>query len=258
MHRRERKHKPIKRNTKTSRNKLYINSVIQTLNEEEQTRLELNRLSFTDIPTQIYKLSNLTLLDLSKNNIRKCDQLFPSLPHFEVLNLSYNSIYWIHDDIGNLSKLTCINFSKNIIQQIPSTISKLTNLENLMLCNNKIRTMPFRSLYSLTKLESINLNRNIMEVVPPGISKLRNLKFLTVANNELRYFPWEELRSLDINCWISLNYNKFATYTAETIKVAPFFSAAKFPPAVVTHNEEDLLEFIQIQTYLYKDNRLVP
>lgn len=117
------------------------------------------------IPRELFKLANLTDLDLSSNS------LSGPLP----------------PEIGKLTSLTSLDLSNNSLSgPLPPEISKLTSLSDVRFENNGIYGPIPRGLGNLTKLEWLSLYDNkVSGPIPPEIGKLTKLTYLFLDNNNL-------------------------------------------------------------------------
>ncbi|XP_051893421.1 volume-regulated anion channel subunit LRRC8D-like [Pristis pectinata] len=131
------------------------------------TQLELHNCELDKIPTAIYTLSKLQVLDLKGNNLTKIE---------DIVNLQY------------LERLNCLKFWFNMIKVIPPTINLIKKLEYLYLSNNQIEVLP-KVLFSIEKLYYLDAQNNNISVIPPDIGNLKNLYFLDLCHNRIEVLP---------------------------------------------------------------------
>lgn len=164
---------------------------------------------------KLYNNDNLTIIDLSFNQINKITTNFPSLPLLNTLNLSNNKLKSIPNTFTtlislnniNLSvytyiiiqnnifydfplvlinlKLRNLNISYNNISVIPQSIILLTTLKSLQLQYNSIKNLP-ESFKLLTELQEINLSRNNISNLPSSFNSLCNLTNLKCSYNFIK------------------------------------------------------------------------
>ena len=108
-------------------------------------RLYLDAKKITTIPSSVFKLTNLELLDGN------------------VYHSNNGRITEIPSEIQNLTKLKEIHFQNNKITEIPDTIGNLQNLLVLNLRNNQITQIP-DSVLNLPNLKVIDLFGNPLTV----------------------------------------------------------------------------------------------
>jgi len=98
-----------------------------------------------DAPEWLGRLTALTMLDLSDNQLT-------ALP----------------ESLGNLSVLTSLNMSKNELAAVPESLGRLTALTMLDLSDNQLTALP-ESLGNLSALTSLNISRNHSAAVPDSV-----------------------------------------------------------------------------------------
>uniref|UniRef100_A0A2N9J621 Uncharacterized protein n=1 Tax=Fagus sylvatica TaxID=28930 RepID=A0A2N9J621_FAGSY len=168
---------------------------------------------FGKFPTEIFKLPNLQLLELSYN-----PDLIGYLPNFywssplkylsvfdtgffgeiptsigildsmEYLNLRYcNFSGLIPPSLGNLSKLTILDLSDNPFRgQLPSSFANLTQLTQLSLSFINLSSETFSWLNKQTKITHLNLrSNNLSGEIPPSFAKWTQLSTLELSSNQL-------------------------------------------------------------------------
>jgi len=144
--------------------------------------LILNIAQFTELPSDVWKLTNLTYLDLSRN------QLSGSIP----------------PEIGNLTNLTYLNLGFNqLTGSIPPELGNLTNLTYLGLYLNQLTGSIPPEIGNLTNLEQLSLEGNqLTGSIPPEIGNLTHLQELWLSNNQLTGEIPESICELNID-WSS-------------------------------------------------------
>uniref|UniRef100_UPI00398E9DC4 volume-regulated anion channel subunit LRRC8D-like n=1 Tax=Pristiophorus japonicus TaxID=55135 RepID=UPI00398E9DC4 len=131
------------------------------------TQIELHNCELDKIPTAIYTLSKLQVLDLKGNNLTKIE---------EIANLQY------------LEKLSCLKFWFNMIKTIPPTINRIKKLEYLYFSNNQIEVLP-KVLFSIEKLHYFDAHNNNISIIPTDIGNLKNLYYLDLGYNKIETLP---------------------------------------------------------------------
>ncbi len=120
-----------------------------------------------DMPSEIGDLTELTVLDLSQNNLRS-----------------------LSPEIGSLTKLKELKLYDNLLASLPPEIGNLTNLTMLFLRSNSLKNLP-PEIGSLSNLTELTLANNNLISLPPEIGNLASLALLTLANNNLTTLPSE-------------------------------------------------------------------
>jgi len=164
------------------------------------SKCEINNLN--RIISPLSALTNLTLLDLSDNQLRNISPLSKltnlttlylyhnqtsdisplyALTNLTELGLSGNQLTDI-SSLSALTNLTTLNLMSNQASDI-SPLSVLTNLTTLYLYHNQLRDIsPLSTLTNLTQLDSSN---NQLSDISP-LSALTNLKTLNLSLNQLK------------------------------------------------------------------------
>lgn len=131
------------------------------------TQIELHNCELDKIPTAIYTLSKLQVLDLKGNNLTKIE---------DISNLQY------------LDKLNSLKFLFNMIKVIPPTINLIKKLEYLYLSHNQIEVLP-KALFNIDKLYYLDAQNNNISIIPSDIGNLKNLYFLNLGHNRIENLP---------------------------------------------------------------------
>ncbi|MDZ7955185.1 leucine-rich repeat domain-containing protein, partial [Nostoc sp. DedQUE09] len=170
------------------------------------TVLSLSNNQITQIPEAIANLTNLTSLYLYNNKITQIPEVIANLTNLTSLLLSLNPITQIPEVIGNLINLTTLFLSSNQITEIPEAITKLTNLTSLHLSGDQITEIP-EAIANLTNLTELNLSYNQITEIPEVITNLTNLTELYLGDNQITQIP-EAIANLTNLTELNLSYNK--------------------------------------------------
>lgn len=167
---------------------------ISNLSEELGTlsaleELYLNRCALRTLPATLDDLSQLKILDLSRNNLERfagwkegsyhpfCLQ---KLSRLHKLDLSHNYLTKLPARIGKLSALIFINLEDNQLDTLPNSFGNLTNLRTLNLSCNRLKDIPF-PLRSLRKLRILKIAQQQIRIIPPWISDFEHLTELELS-----------------------------------------------------------------------------
>jgi Leucine-rich repeat (LRR) protein len=144
----------------------------------------------------------ITLLNLSNNQI---DSLSPSiglLRSLNSLNLGYNKLRSLPTEIALLAELKYLDLRFNQLPSLLTEICQLPRLSKLCLQNNKISALPYE-IKKLKKLTHFFISSNQLVDLPDVISEIRNVRVLKLCNNKLLTIPdsmfrLQKLRLLDL------------------------------------------------------------
>lgn len=104
--------------------------------------------------------SNLTTLDLSRQNLEKVPAYVYERTGIQVLNLSHNRLTGaLQAEVRHLSDLRILDLSDNQFTGVPAEIGQLKNLEVLNLSNNQLTGLPYE-LGNLRNLKLLDLRGN--------------------------------------------------------------------------------------------------
>lgn len=111
------------------------------------------------IPSFIFELINLNILDLRSNKISEVPKEINKLVNLTKLLLGYNQVESLPETIGNLINLEVLDLQVNKLRSLPENIGNLVNLEVLNLENNELTSLP-ESLNRINKLKQLYLLSN--------------------------------------------------------------------------------------------------
>lgn len=242
--------------------------IIQSINDDDTSTLDLSNLGLTVLPRSIIKLENLVKLDISNNKItllhldgsklkllkeidaRNNDiitisEKFSRLSSLEKLDLSNNRIYNL-ENIKNITSLKTIDLSNNFLTRIPEELKSLRNLDEINASNNSIETLDF-SKNELVNVSKIVLDKNKIKTITGELSTLTNLSELYLGNNQLTSLPSDigKLFKLQI---LSLESNRLehlpgSIKEISSLRVLLIHDNSKLglPPEIVGPKREDII-----------------
>jgi len=118
------------------------------LSERTTTTLDLSGLRITEIPPQVFSLSNLRVLKLGSNCLTEIPSAIGQLTALEALSIWNNQLSALPPEIGALVNLRTLEVGywfgggKNNLSTLPSEIGALTRLEHLNLAGCGIVSLP--------------------------------------------------------------------------------------------------------------------
>lgn len=150
-----------------------------------------NNLTATEIPSHIFTLPELRLLDASGNQISgKLPDDLPPNNALEYLSFRGNNIgSSIPDSISNFGKLTHLDLEQNqLTGSLPVSFASLTNMEFLFLGKNNYAPQPIPGeLKELVNLKELSIdNANLQGEIPIWIEGLSHLTLLDLRENQLQ------------------------------------------------------------------------
>lgn len=153
--------------------------------------LSLSGMSFSHVPPEAWKSSEITKLDLSKNVIEELPTELSSCVCLEVLILSKNKInLWPGAILMPLRKLSCLKLDNNPLKQIPIDAFEATPKLQILDLSGNIGCLPEHPAFSsLTELRELYLRRTQLSLFPSEIMSLKHLKILDLSQNALQLIP---------------------------------------------------------------------
>uniref|UniRef100_H2ZPM3 Gelsolin-like domain-containing protein n=1 Tax=Ciona savignyi TaxID=51511 RepID=H2ZPM3_CIOSA len=151
-----------------------------------------NHLKDASIPSDIFKLDDLSVLDLSHNQLSAIPPDLENCKTLLVLNMSHNQIESIPPQLFiNLTDLLHLDWSSNNLDSIPPQLRRLVHLKTLILNDNPLQHAQLRqlpSMVSLTALHLRNTQRNISNF-PTNLDPLKFLSDIDLSYNQLTRLP---------------------------------------------------------------------
>ncbi|XP_066092373.1 toll-like receptor 3 [Saccopteryx bilineata] len=150
-------------------------------------------------PSPFRPLRNLTILDLSNNNIANInDELLEGLEKLEILDLQHNNLarLWKHANPGGpvqflkgLSHLRILNLESNGFDEIPVEVFKdLFQLKSINLGLNNLNILPPSVFDNQASLKSLNLQKNLITSVEKNVF---GPAFKNLSNLDMRFNPFD-------------------------------------------------------------------
>ncbi|MEH2179317.1 COR domain-containing protein [Nostoc sp.] len=157
----------------------------------------------TEIPTEVFELEWLEVLNLSGNILTTLPEAITRLQHLTTLYLSDNELTTLPEAIIRLQQLTSLDLTHNKLTTLPETITRLQQLTSLNLSSNGLTTLP-EAIAHLQQLTSLDLSGNELMTLPEAITRLQQITFLNLSINELTTLPeviarLQQLTSLDLS-----------------------------------------------------------
>uniref|UniRef100_A0A7M4FCI6 FLII actin remodeling protein n=1 Tax=Crocodylus porosus TaxID=8502 RepID=A0A7M4FCI6_CROPO len=151
-----------------------------------------NSLKNSGVPDDIFQLDDLSVLDLSYNQLTECPRELENAKNMLVLNLGHNSIDSIPNQLFiNLTDLLYLDLSDNRLETLPPQMRRLVHLQTLVLNNNPLLHAQLRQLPAMTALQTLHL-RNTQRTqsnLPTSLEGLTNLADVDLSCNDLSRVP---------------------------------------------------------------------
>ncbi|XP_022107131.1 leucine-rich repeat protein soc-2-like [Acanthaster planci] len=155
------------------------------LSPERETSLHFKLM---EVPRQLSRLQNLTVLCLGTNELKEIPAELCGLAKLERLVLSNNLLTHLPKEFRQLQRLQSLHLANNFFEEIPRTVFFLKNLEFLDASDNKISRLP-RDVGNLVKLHTLLLYLNLLTTLPEELGNCVNLRTLWLGMNRLVSLP---------------------------------------------------------------------
>ncbi|MCP4442085.1 MAG: hypothetical protein GY810_24510 [Aureispira sp.] len=143
------------------------------------------------LPSELYKLYTLTMLDLSgTNNFLNKEEAIGKMLQLQILNWraspysDYKKQKTFPICLSSLPNLISLDLSNHLISSLPNEIANLQELRNLYLTNNPIGQFP-KPLMWMPKLKRLSITLGSGDeptIIPPSIHQLSSLETLSLEN----------------------------------------------------------------------------
>lgn len=165
-------------------------------------QLMLRRVALRNLdssPSPFRPLVNMTILDLSNNNIANVnDELLEGLDRLEILDLQHNNLarLWKQANPGGpvnflkgLSQLHILNLESNGFDEIPAEAFKdLIQLKSINLGLNNLNILPPTIFDKQASLKSLSLQKNLITSVEKDVF---GPAFRNLSNLDMRFNPFD-------------------------------------------------------------------
>ncbi|MDU9047689.1 MAG: COR domain-containing protein [Candidatus Electrothrix sp. Rat3] len=190
---------------------------IKEAGETGATELSLAGQGLTELPSQLFELTNLTHLDLSNIQLTEFPAELFQMTNLAVLGLNNLQLSSLPPELFQLTKLTVLSLWGNKLIRLPPEIGQLTDLTELGLAGNPLGGLP-SELYQLTSLTFLDLRLTQQTSLSPKIDQLTNLSWLGLDVNLLTSLP-PELFQLTSLTQLGLGNNQLTSLSPEILQL---------------------------------------
>ncbi|XP_066288304.1 uncharacterized protein [Branchiostoma lanceolatum] len=196
-------------------------------------RLDLSNMGLTSIPTEVFDIIDLEVLNVSNNQLSSIPEAIGRLRKLYRLDADNNLLTSLPRAMVSLQRLRHLYIHDNTLTEVPPVVCSLSNLEVLSVARNPIRRLP-DEITQLTKITTLDIHscqfdefpRQVLQLktmmklyagdckfymIPDEIMNLEHLWFLHLSLNLLRTLP--TTISHLIKLWeVNLSKNRFETF----------------------------------------------
>uniref|UniRef100_A0AAQ4QXE9 FLII actin remodeling protein n=1 Tax=Gasterosteus aculeatus aculeatus TaxID=481459 RepID=A0AAQ4QXE9_GASAC len=202
-----------------------------------------NNLKNSGVPDDIFQLDDLSVLDLSYNQLTEIPRDLENSRNMLVLNLSHNNIDSIPNQLFiNLTDLLYLDLSDNKLDSLPPQMRRLVHLQTLTLNNNPLMHAQLRQLPAMVALQTLHL-RNTQRTqsnMPTSLEALTHLADVDLSCNDLTRLP-ECLYSLSSLKRLNLSSNQISELSLciDQSRVSAICKLAKLKKLYINSNKLD-------------------
>ena len=133
--------------------------------------------------------SNITALNLDRNNISSLLPNMSGLSKLTLLSMEDNNLTSVQAAIGTMPKLSHIKMSGNPITSVDGVMMYMMNIKKLELSNCALTSFPSAVLHP--DITYLNLSYNSIDSIPAAISGMTSLYSFYIGNNNIEHLPDE-------------------------------------------------------------------
>lgn len=151
-----------------------------------------NQLKNASVPSDIFSLEELTVVDLSHNLLTTVPPELENCRGLLVLNLSHNQIENIPPQMFiNLTDMVHLDLSGNKLETLPPQMRRLVHLTTLVLNHNPMLHAQLRQLPCMTSITTLHLRstQRSLSNFPSSLETLKNLEDVDLSYNEFTRIP---------------------------------------------------------------------
>ncbi|MEP6935411.1 MAG: leucine-rich repeat domain-containing protein, partial [Nitrospirota bacterium] len=137
------------------------------------------------------KLKELRELSVSDNQLSALPTDLFRLTTLEILDLNGNQLTYLPSELRRLKKLRGLRVSRNRLQRISDVVCELRTLRELDLSFNQLTELP--DLAALSELQQLDVSHNRLDALPIDIGQIKELRLLNLAENKLTDLPFSLL-----------------------------------------------------------------
>ncbi|XP_052802805.1 malignant fibrous histiocytoma-amplified sequence 1 homolog isoform X2 [Mya arenaria] len=198
---------------------------------------------FSGLPAEIKELTNLTELRISECNLPYIPPAIWTMTQLRILDISRNKINILSPDIGELVNLQKLNLQQTNITTLPPEIAYCQELEEILLWGNVIESLP-ETLPEMLKLRTLAINYRSfcaqVDSFQESEELLRKGK-LTSEHIPLVVFELATLEVLDLENTKINTIPELSTFSLKEFYLCKNF-LSKVPPSLFNLNHLTILD----------------
>eukprot|EP00053_Salpingoeca_punica_P019261 m.193614 g.193614 ORF g.193614 m.193614 type:complete len:1373 (+) comp17602_c1_seq5:88-4206(+) len=236
---------------------LCIPPSIKLLTSLQALRASYNDLSQNDICGDLFRLEELTTVDLSHNSMTELPADISLAANLVILSLGHNKLAGLTTDfLRHVTDLEHLDVGYNKIEMLLPQLRRLAHLRTLILSGNPLGSSSMRSIASLQDLERLELRATGRTAanLPPGLHELTNLTDLDLSENDIAELP-EALTQLPALRRLNMGDNKIATLP-QSVRNWTNLESLNLSRNSLTAIPEDLCHVVTLRRLFVNSNKL--
>lgn len=146
--------------------------------------------TFCNVPCQNFKNpQTIKEIDMKCTGLPMVSRLINNLTNITIIDLSHNNIAWLPDEFCLLMKLEVLIINDNSLSLLPDNFGNLVGLKELIVYRNKLSSLP-ASMSNLKELRLLDVYDNSLQEVPWHAVNLEHLQAIDI---DVNYFSTDNL-----------------------------------------------------------------
>lgn len=159
---------------------------------DELTLLDLSHNNIAYLPEEIYRLSGLKSLRLGYNKLKGLPDSLTQMANLKELELPDNNLggFFSEDVVLRMDCLSYLNLSNNGISSVPKCLRQLPKLGTLHISHNNLTDIHELCREEYAGLKVLDVSNNKITEIPKALAYFcTDLNFLNLVNNEVGKLP---------------------------------------------------------------------
>jgi RAP1 GTPase activating protein 1 len=166
-----------------------VRELVASVLNERGEELKLDGHTLASLPSAIFELQWLSVLDLSNNLLTTLPRELAQLGLLEELYLQNNRLAELPEFLPEACpQLMVLDVNGNYLRTLPECVRNFQMLQVLDCAYNKFSALP-EALTRIESLQVLDISRNELAALPPSICELDQLSELFLAGNRIEQLP---------------------------------------------------------------------
>ncbi|XP_078686220.1 malignant fibrous histiocytoma-amplified sequence 1 homolog [Branchiostoma floridae x Branchiostoma belcheri] len=149
--------------------------------------LNLQNCGLTSIPSAVFRLEEVQILNISWNKLTHVSAGIGALRQLQVLHVEHNQLSSLPAELADCPNLAELHAGWNSLSCLPARYRRMANLKLLSLYSNDFKSLP-DSVPLMPSLEYADFEHNSLKGLPMSMSKSK-VKVLKLSMNQFQHVP---------------------------------------------------------------------